>query len=89
MTDTQPKFTKLAELKIDSLALEIAANQRLIDITSGGGDAEEDEGGSDSEPSEDNLEDWELEKITTIPSKEAPKKEEPAKVKKTELPKRT
>jgi len=58
-------------------------------MTSGGGDEKSDEGGSDSEPSEDNLEEWELEKITTIPSKEATKKEEPAKVKKTEPPKRT
>ena len=79
----------MAELKIDSLASEIAANKRLIDMTSGGGDEKSDEGGSDSEPSEDNLEEWELEKITTIPLKEAPKKEEPAKVKKTEPPKRT
>ena len=48
-------------------------------MTSGGGDEKSDEGGSDSEPSEDNLEEWELEKITTIPLKEAPKKEEPKK----------
>lgn len=65
-------------------------------MTSGNEDGSEDEGGSDSEPSEDNLEEEELAKIIPIATKvkpEPPKKEEPTKVstakgKKAEPPKR-
>lgn len=66
-------------------------------MTSGKEDGSEDEGGSDSEPSEDNLEEEELAKIIPIATKvkpEPPKKEEaPVKVstakgKKVEPPKR-
>jgi len=76
----------LAELKIDSLVSEIAANKSLIDMTSGGGDEKSDEGGSDSEPSEDNLEEWELEKITTIPLKKQLKRKSLQRLKKLSRP---
>lgn len=94
--DTKPVFTKLADFKIDSITQELAGNKKLIALTAGDEDESGDEG-SDSEPSEDNLEEEELAKIVPIATKvkpEPPKKEEPppkvstAKSKKIEPPKR-
>lgn len=96
VVETKSVFTKLADFKIDSITQELAANKKLIAMTAGNEDGSGDEG-SDSEPSEDNLEEEELAKIIPIATKvksEPPKKEEPppkvstAKGKKAEPPKR-
>ena len=77
-------------LQLNDLEQELAENKELIDMTKGDEDGE-DSPGSDSEPSEDNLEEDEMAKI--IPIKPQPKKKpEPPKIpivkKKTELVKK-
>lgn len=60
------------KIKLAEIENELATNKKLIEMTSGGEDGEG-ESGSDSEPSEDNLEEEELAQIVPLPKK----KEEP------------
>ena len=64
-------------LKLTDLEKELTENKELIEMTKGDEDGE-DSAGSDSEPSEDNLEEEEMAKI--IPIKPKKKIPEPAKV---------
>lgn len=59
-------------IKVADIEAELENNKKLIDMTKGDEDGD-DTAGSDSEPSEDNLEEEEMAKI--IPMKSKPKKE--------------
>lgn len=59
-------------LKLSDIEKELETNKKLIEMTKGDEDGD-DTAGSDSEPSEDNLEEEEMAKI--IPIKPKPKKE--------------
>lgn len=71
------------KLKLAEIENELAQNKKLIEMTQGGDDGEA-ESGSDSEPSEDNLEEEELAQIVPLPKK----KEEPEPIKKPEVKKK-
>lgn len=82
---------KLSDIKVAELEKELEQNKKLIEMTKGDEDGE-DSACSDSEPSEDNLEEEEMAKIIPIKPK---KKLEPlakpqppikVQVKKTEIP---
>lgn len=72
-------------LKVTDLEKELESNKKLIAMTAGDEDGEEDEG-SDSEPSEDNLEEEELAKIVPVKKKPEPVKPAPPKVEKKPVP---
>ena len=61
------KTVEYTELKVDSLLSELRANKELIKMTEGKEDGSD--GGSDSEPSEDNLDADEIEKIMPMKKK--------------------
>jgi hypothetical protein len=68
-------------IKVADIEAELENNKKLIDMTKGDEDGD-DTAGSDSEPSEDNLEEEEMAKIIPIkakPKKEIVKKPEPKK----------
>ena len=70
-----------SQLKLQDLEKELETNKKLIEMTKGDEDGDDDEA-SDSEPSEDNLEEEEMAKIIPIKQKPKPnpvKKPEPKK----------
>jgi hypothetical protein len=69
--DDQKPYLKF---NVEDLTKELKENKELIKMTSGKEDGEEESSGSDSEPSEDNLDAEEMSKI--IPMKAPPKKKQ-------------
>ena len=65
------------DINIDSLVNELRENKALIKMTEGKEDGDGDTSGSDSDPSEDNLEEEEMAKI--VPIKLKKKKVDPKK----------
>lgn len=69
---------KIEKLNVDSLMKELGENKALIKMTSGPEDGDGESSGSDSAPSEDNLDEEDLAKIVPIKVKkkkvEKPKK---------------
>jgi|LauGreDrversion4_2_1035121.scaffolds.fasta_scaffold968820_1 hypothetical protein len=57
-------------IKLSDIETELKENQKLIQMTAGYEDDEEDEG-SDSEPSGDNLDDDELAEIIPVPKEKS------------------
>jgi len=61
----KPELPSISHLKFGELETELATNKKLIAMTTGDEDGDEDEG-SDSQPSEDNLSEEEMAKIIPI-----------------------
>lgn len=72
-------------VKLQDLEKELEQNKKLILMTAGDEEGEEDEG-SDSEPSEDNLSEDEMAKIIPVKKKVEPAKPVPPKPEKKPIP---